>query len=488
MTFDQTQSISVSYLLSTAFASTSDPSGKCMYYITSNLEPSTVTQIWKFWQICGANRHGTPNLIFSISAPKIDNVCGFHGSNKFLWIAASAFIFGDLQPAVTVFGNLNLKTREWTYVTGYELQQMQPFSLDFYCTPVSRPFTVDENGYMTLITKGGSNLVYAADGNLHPSHDTPSHHTPSNIPSHNSPSHHTPSHNSPSHHTPSHNTPSHHIPSHSLLYLPANFSSNLPSLLLTGTYVSGDYPIIGRWLADASFNPVSHADFTIDPVTGYVNGVDPTTFVANLAWIKTANASLAPLYYYPGTDASKLSSITVVGKYIYIAMLFPTYGLLSTIWYVPWATGGYAALFTWIPEYPGYYNLLLNQPYVSLLLVKGFQPNVFYAKFSGSSIKFDVSKITYGVNNVKVQRFPPSPSDPFSNNSTYPWLWKNATVGWRVGICNDLLVNTSQVSPGDYYLPNLKENTLRFIHPPYYITSCLPTIRSLGEYVTSLTR
>ena len=168
MTFDQTQSISVSYLLSTAFASTSDPSGKCMYYITSNLEPSTVTQIWKFWQICGANRHGTPNLIFSISAPKIDNVCGFHGSNKFLWIAASAFIFGDLQPAVTVFGNLNLKTREWTYVTGYELQQMQPFSLDFYCTPVSRPFTVDENGYMTLITKGGTNLVYAADGNLHP--------------------------------------------------------------------------------------------------------------------------------------------------------------------------------------------------------------------------------------------------------------------------------------------------------------------------------
>ena len=45
VTFDHTQSISVSYLLSTAFASTSDPSGRCMYYITSNLEPSTVTQV-----------------------------------------------------------------------------------------------------------------------------------------------------------------------------------------------------------------------------------------------------------------------------------------------------------------------------------------------------------------------------------------------------------------------------------------------------------
>ena len=105
----------------------------------------------------------------------------------------------------------------------------------------------------------------------------------------------------------------------------------------------------------------------------------------------------------------QLGSITVVGKFLFVSMLFSPYGLMATIWYVPWwvvvthchcpllaifnhpicensprATGGYATLFTWIPEYPGYYNLLMNQPYTSLLLVKGFQPNVFYAKFSVS--------------------------------------------------------------------------------------------------------
>ena len=51
-------------------------------------------------------------------------------------------------------------------------------------------------------------------------------------------------------------------------------------------------------------------------------GVDAATFVPNTAWLKMANASLAPVYYYPGTDASKVSS-TNTHLYYYPPVLLP---------------------------------------------------------------------------------------------------------------------------------------------------------------------
>ena len=41
----------------------------------------------------------------------------------------------------------------------------------------------------------------------------------------------------------------------------------------------------------------------------------------------------------------------------------------------------------------------------------------------------------------------PIPVDPFSN-ANYTYAWKNVSVGWRVGICNKKLVNTTEISPG----------------------------------------
>jgi hypothetical protein len=37
--------------------------------------------------------------------------------------------------------------------------------------------------------------------------------------------------------------------------------------------------------------------------------------------------------------------------------------------------------------------------------------------------------------------------DPYVGPN-HPYVWKNASVGWRVGACGGQLVNTSQISPG----------------------------------------
>jgi hypothetical protein len=140
--------------------------------------------------------------------------------------------------------------------------------------------------------------------------------------------------------------------------------------------------------------------------------------------------------------------VAAIDGKVYLSIFQPDYVCQVIYWYkfsdgLDPSNPAKLILLSAVPEYNGFYDIFTNGLDVSMQLVAGYKPSTLYAMFAGSSIMYNVSKPTF---------ISKTPVDKWSNNKTYPYVWKNATIGWRVGTCNDVLVNSSKIVPG-YGIP-----------------------------------
>ena len=139
----------------------------------------------------------------------------------------------------------------------------------------------------------------------------------------------------------------------------------------------------------------------------------------------------------------------------------------------------------------GTFSIFAGKRVFSLLLTQGNKPGTFYSVFGGANILEDVSqgviptkyadmKKTGSCWNISDKTTCFVQQDPLTGPS-FKYLHLNATIGWRFGVCNNVPVNTTAISPAFGLPPNFNDVGECPTPDGYYIQDSFTTSALAGK-------
>ena len=109
------------------------------------------------------------------------------------------------------------------------------------------------------------------------------------------------------------------------------------------------------------------------------------------------------------------------------------------------ATPAVGVQLTAIPAYAsGFYTVFGNTQQWSMLLTPGYKANTLWVMFSGHAYQYDLSKVDFA--SVEKGNQVPLPNDPYNDQTTAPYIYKNVSMGWGFGLCNGKLYNVTDTN------------------------------------------
>jgi hypothetical protein len=108
---------------------------------------------------------------------------------------------------------------------------------------------------------------------------------------------------------------------------------------------------------------------------------------------------------------------------------------------------GMPVTLTQVPDYSlGFFTVFGNTQKWSMLLTPGFKANTLWVMFSGHTLLYDLSTVNFKT--VEQGTLVTVPVDPYNDQKTSPYVYKNVSMAWSFGLCDGKLYNltaTNQV-------------------------------------------
>ena len=392
VTIDLTTDVSTSLMLGTGFAPTADPSGDNIYYVTSSIEKSTSTIAWKIWHLSFKGRHDRPKLLMTFTG---GDEALYPAVDSLCGLAASKT---QLWFAMKMFVNGVAKASVNVYgVMNLKTKEVSVVnaealpSFDFKCTTKFRSITVSDDGTSYLMLRSGVLLGFPADQPFQPLNAS-------------------------------------------------TFSVQTPTTrgnMKMSEYLYIQDPRSGTWYPMAFYNTLYDLPISSFVVVGNIVFLALYTEIVQSVVIFGGNLA-APTRF---SDVIAAQNFTVDdGNSPKIGVNFFPKGYVIAPAGLGIALTGLQALHA----YKGFFDIFSMTTAYSALLTKSWKNDgKLYVMYSGQSLMLDTAALLAGGASVV--------ADPLSN-ANYTHVWKNASVGWRVGVCKGKIVLASQISPG-YSMP-----------------------------------